>query len=419
MCVRTGQVCPGPLEGPLIVDMTAIAKKGTQERRSLKQVPQSPANSTLLGSANAHILLQAVNTEAFYRQFLAYFTTEGEGQGIQNRLTWLQRLPNIATDGTDKALVLALEATATAYSAIMSSDTALTQHALDLYGTALRANHSLLQRSCSKKDFTIHMVSTSVLLSFFEAMHTTTADGYRSHIYGAAKILELTGPGQCAHGVLCQLYYHVRTQMLFIQLASGENNVPVSAKKILHDTLRYKNPPTIQKLMSCIATLGHLYAVQYETEERDIYAYGLLEIQVNELWNEYGNMMGRTSSDATWLDNTQNGVMFSNAFTALTTAYFSSAHILLARLASNATDFADSMDHFQVVLHAATYLNICHDAVAYMRMATPLLLVAMHAKCHRQRKQVVDIFELWSSGSMRGISALALHAVHYEEERGP
>ncbi|KAF1925794.1 uncharacterized protein M421DRAFT_423354 [Didymella exigua CBS 183.55] len=115
-------------------------------------------------------VLVSTTTIAFYEIFLNHFTSQGESMDIRNQLTWLQRLPHLATDKLDKASILALEATATAYGAIMGSNTAMTRQAHDLYGTALRAHQNILQNSGTASDVTIPMVSTGVLFSFFETM---------------------------------------------------------------------------------------------------------------------------------------------------------------------------------------------------------------------------------------------------------
>jgi hypothetical protein len=185
--------------------------------------------------------MPTATTTSFFENFLGFFTTDGEGKDIRNRLTWLQRIPQLVSSRSDRALVLALEATATAYGGIMSSNTNLTHKAHELYGTALRAHQAVLQQRGSSNDIAVHLVSTSVMLSFFEAMQATTADAYRAHIYGAARLFEVTGPGECGFGVLCQLFYHVRTQMLFVKIATCSYLVPLSAKKILRDTLLYEH----------------------------------------------------------------------------------------------------------------------------------------------------------------------------------
>jgi hypothetical protein len=210
MCIRTGQQCPGLPDGggPLFIDMTSIAKHGMRKRKrkqSAKSMELITPTWVRPDDVTIHRISQrAMITEAFYERFLTYFTSEGEGKDIRNRLTWLHHLPVLSTDGTNEALVLAVQATAAAYCAVESADPALTRHSWDLYGEALRMHSRFVSRSRRRYEVTLHMVSTSVLFSFFEAMQATNADAYRSHIYGAAKMFEVTGPDQCTKGeVVC------------------------------------------------------------------------------------------------------------------------------------------------------------------------------------------------------------------------
>ncbi|KAH6644373.1 hypothetical protein C7974DRAFT_299602 [Boeremia exigua] len=387
--------------------MTANARTGMKKRCAPKALQHITLREVHVDRI-ARDPIHDTTTKAFYVTFLAHFTVDGERKDIQNQLTWLQLLPDLATKHSDDALVLALQATATAYGAIMSSNASMTKHAAELYGTALRAHHILLQKSGSKHNITIHAVSTSVLLSFFEAMQATTTDAYRVHIYGAAKLLEITGPGECAYGVLCQLFYHVRTQIVFIQLASSHHSPPMSTKEILYDTLLYKNPPLIQRLMCCIVKLNVLGAATSNAIGQDGMAFPSLRLQVDHLWNEYSQQRGDNTKQH---DAIMGSDSFSDGYMALTMAYFGSAKILLAIRGPNIVDPADSEHNFQLILDAATYLDTHHNAIAFMRMATPLVLVALYAQCHEQYQGAINIFEIWLKSGMRGISTLALDAV--------
>jgi hypothetical protein len=403
MCKRMGKSCPGPLEGALIVDMTANAKNGMRRQRKIDSTSILCARDTETHHLGRDPLVSTATTIAFYESFLNHFTSEGESKDIGNKLTWLERLPRLVTGKSDNALILALEATATAYGAIMTSNTTMTRQAHDLYGTALRAHQNMLQNRGTAGDVTIHMVSTSVLLSFFEAMQATTADAYRAHVYGAARLLEMAGPGECGHGVLCQLFYHVRTQMLFVQVATDGCNVPLSAKKILYDTLLYKDPPVIQKLMCCIAALQDLRTWNGRNCESSAKDKQNLRRQVDQLWMGY--------SARTHLGQSMEMVGFDDAFTTLTVSYFSAAYVLLEVTPGGSQDTSKSSRYAQVILDAAIYLDTTRNAVAYMRMAMPLLLVALHAQDREHRETTVGIFEIWSKASMRGISALALDTI--------
>jgi hypothetical protein len=422
MCIRTGQICPGLPEGPLFVDMTGIARYGMQKRKS-KQSTEStnlttqtwmcPDNTTI-----HRISQRATVTEAFYERFLTYFTFEGEGKDIRNRLTWLYHLPLLSTDGTNAALVLAVEATATAYCAVESADLALRRYSWSLYGEALQTHGRFVSRSRSKDEVTVHMVSTSVLFSFFEAMQATNADAYRSHIYGAAKMLEVTGPGQCTQGVLCQIYYHLRTQMTFIHLTGNGNQTPVEVRRILYGTLEYKKLPMFQRLMSHVSTLSEMYVASSfgaTQQSLDLATYIKVESEVDSLWHEYADPTANIGPQPLWKEAPTGTVQFRDAFTALTIAYFSSARILLGIIARRlATPLLDLTDHYTTILQASQFLQTYTIGCAYMRMATPLLLVALHSPRPSQQRRATGCFERWIRKSMTVISALALESIYQQ-----
>ena len=210
MCIRTGRKCPGLPDGPLFVDMTNIAKNGMQKRKPKALIRSSGLNTQARMRFDClpwcRISQRTAVTESFYARFLAYFTSDGEGTDIRNRRTWLHSLPVLTTDGTNEALVLAVQATASVYCAVETDNLALTQYSRKLYGEALRTHHRFISRPQNKYEVTVHMVSTSVLFSFFEAIQATNAEAYRSHIYGAVRMLEVTKPKQRSGGALCQIF---------------------------------------------------------------------------------------------------------------------------------------------------------------------------------------------------------------------
>lgn len=269
------------------------------------------------------------------------------------------------------------------------------------------SNHTVVHRG---------MLPRRVVLAAFLAetakvpsnMQATTTDAYQAHIYGAARLLESTGPGECAHGVLCQLFYHVRTQMLFIGVATDGYNVPVSVKKILYNTLLYKDLPMIQKLMGYITALQDLQACNDGAHKVFAKKYKWLKIHVDQLWVEYSaqNIVSQDTEAGSFLD----------AFTALAVAYFKASYLLFAIRSFCSRDTIALSLCSEAILDAADFLETTQNAIAYMRMATPLLLVTLHAPCRRHRAGAIGVFEFWSSKSMRGISVLALDAIHRQEE---
>lgn len=148
---------------------------------------------------------------------------------------------------------------------------------MGLYGTDLRIHQSLLQRSRDKNVITVNMVLTSVVFSFYKGMQATTAEGYCVHIYGAAKMLEVTGPRQCVMGVLCQLFYYARTHA-FCSAGIWKNQ---------HQYAVVKGTTHHPSLMCCVAAFGELQALVCEMKGVDTKAYDSLRLQVDYLSNGY------------------------------------------------------------------------------------------------------------------------------------
>jgi hypothetical protein len=423
MCKRFGSECHGLDDGPLFVDMTKNARHGMQKRKK-KPAPEVKANSAIQSLPHQayfdQISQQAVVAEAFYSRFLSYFTSEGDGKDIRNRKTWLHRLPQMSVDGSNDALTLAVQATAYSYCAIETHNPALTRHAWDLYGQAIQIHSRFLARSRSAaKRVTLHMISTSVLFSFFEAMQATSADAYRLHVYGAAKMFEVTDPRQCSEGVLCQIFFHIRTQLAFVQLTSNGKKTSVDIKKILYDALDYEELPIFQRVTTQFTKLADAYSDMSTSlrQEKEVHFVTTKEseairTEIDSLWDEYSETASANHEILTWYDLSTGTTHFRDAFTALTIAYFSATRILLAITATQrATPHGALKDDCRSVLQASLYMQTCSIGCAYMRMAAPLLLVALNAPELKQRTIAISCFRSWERGSMRGISELALDTV--------
>lgn len=423
MCERFGSECHGLDDGPVFVDMTKKARHGMQKRRR-KPAPDVKAVSSHQALPPQayfdHISQQATVAEAFYGRFLSYFTSEGDGKDIRNKNSWLHRLPQLSLDGSNDALTIAVQATAFSYCAIETDNPSLTRHAWDLYGQAIQIHGRFLARSRSTANaVTLHMISTSVLFSFFEAMQATNADAYRLHVYGAAKMFEVTDPRQCSEGVLCQLFFHIRTQLAFVQLTSNGKRTTVDVKKILHDALDYEELPIFQRLTTHFTKLADTFSgaatslrekdeAQLMTDEE----YEAVEKEIDSLWDEYNETASANHEILMWHDPSTNTTQFRDAFTALVIAYFSATRVLLAITATQFdVPYEALKDHCRSILQASLYMQTCSIGCAYMRMAAPLLLVALHAPEMKQRRIAIGCFESWERGSMRGISELALDTV--------
>ncbi|KAF2689825.1 hypothetical protein K458DRAFT_273559, partial [Lentithecium fluviatile CBS 122367] len=354
--------------------------------------------------------------EVFYSTFLSYFTATGEGEDIQNKQTWLHKLPAFSTDGTNRALEIAVQATASAFSGVKTKNVALLQDACNLYGKALHMHSHLLRL---KRDITVHMVSTSVLLSFFEAMHATTASAYCEHINGAAKMIELAGPGQCTQGVLCQVYFHIRTQLAFVYLTSKKHQSNNSAEKVLRNSLSYTKLPIMQRLLSLFSRLSEVYVRLEDGEEQDMGqqiddSIVVMEVQsaVDALEEEYKAAAEEKGERLSWKTSTGT-IEYRNPYTAVCIAYIAATRLLLSTLAARLpVTYLGPTDFFHVILNATAYLCTVKIGCAFMRMSSPLYLVAIHASMVDQRMKALAVFEEWKVSGLGGISALALESIY-------
>lgn len=426
MCIKFGRICPGPSNGLIMVDMTNILTSGSKKKKKAKKDATRIANKAfpaeVISTMTVRISQRHMLNEAFYGNFLAYFTTTGEGSDLRNRQTWLHRLPDFAADGSCQALDLAVQATASAFSFGKTRHMPLMQDACQLYGRALNQHLHTIRL---KRPVTVHTVSTSVLLSIFEAMNSTSASAYRQHISGAAELVRLAGPDQCWMGILCQLFFHIRIQMAFVYLTTRqEDKASVCAEEILRERLAYWNVPIFQRLIGYITRLTALY-LQLDDGEGgampdilDLEEYTRIKADVDALWLEYNLDAEQRGQRLYW--TTSNGsTEYRDAYTALCVAYFASARALFGILApSLMASYVDVTDYYQQILDIAEYLTTFKIGCAFMRMATPLYLVAMHGKRKEQHGTAINIFEKWRVIGLGGISALALESIYRRRGMG-
>ncbi|PVI05105.1 hypothetical protein DM02DRAFT_610971 [Periconia macrospinosa] len=418
MCIKYGRQCPGPGNGPIIIDMsTKTAPKKTKSITRPKETVSGTSNypPELIWGLSMPISQRNALSQLFYDRFLIYFTSSGESEDILNRFTWLHRLPTLATDGSNDALALALYATASAFSGMKTRNISQIHDACTIYGKALQTHSRIIR---SKKPMTLHTVSTSVLLSIFEAMNATSATAYREHISGAAKMIQLAGSEHCQHGVMCQLYFHIRTQMAFVYLTTHkkeEELVPV--EMVLRENLFYEKIPIFQRLVTFITQLSEIYVgidegnIDEAGHALDLEVYMEVKAGIAELWQEFTETYEAKGRKIQW-KNEQGATMYYSPFTALSIAFFATAYNLFAILAPHlAATYLDFTDHYQRVLDAAAFLRAFRIGCAYMRIAAPLYLVALHAPQKYQKDMALLYFEEWRKIGMGGISALALDSI--------
>jgi hypothetical protein len=170
-----------------------------------------------------------------------------------------------------------------------------------------------------------------------------------------------------------------------------------------------------QRLLSHVSYLIEENAAQKSDASQhpiDPETYTEVATNIEELWLEYAGGAASNDTPVFWQDVATGAIQFRDEFTALTVAYFSAARILLCIVMSRCTDSLFTIPHqHSIILQASQYLQTYTNGFAYMRMATPLLLVALHSPASSQREKATACFERWINKPMSGISVLALERI--------
>ncbi|PVH81236.1 hypothetical protein DL98DRAFT_175582 [Cadophora sp. DSE1049] len=216
-CLRAGRQCPGPISGAMIVDVTAQTRIRAHSRPTPSlyhpRAPSSPA--TLISPSQVPIIIQN-----FLSQFLDYFASGTSGSPGR---FWLHELPSISKSnaGSSNGLVLAIQATSTVFCANSTSNSSYYADSRSIYGEALeRHSRSVAAlRNPESQNSAIpiaQVLCTTLLLGFYEAISSTQVggEGYMRHVEGAAKMVEVLGPDSCADGLVNNLFFTARTQMV-------------------------------------------------------------------------------------------------------------------------------------------------------------------------------------------------------------
>jgi len=231
--------------------------------------------------------------------------------------------------------------------------------------------------------------------------------------------------------------------------------------------------PLARLLELLFSSEGGMATPHSEVIRRKI-SYTRAREEVNKIWADYEQQS--VGQRLCWRSPGTGHTDFRDPFTSLTYAYFSACHILLNILAPTLVDsppqrttgmpyrqppgrsastsstsststraqpenesttpttsppsaskmffpktnpsfpHPPTIDHYALILSVAWYLRLRDTGFAYLRLHTPLFLVAMYAPSIEQRSIARMVFEDWKSGSLRGIGGLAMIRLHKTSE---
>lgn len=206
-CLRAGRVCPGPLQGPVMVNMTGSIQ--TRARR-----PYAPSRRRAVSTASelAQVPPHHMMMQLFMARYLTYFCGSFGGR----RRPWMRRRYEDI-----KTVDLSFQAAALAHYGTQAAQSNALVKSRDLYIKALEKQRGLVGQALNgrwtRESLAVEMVSSNLMLAFFEATQGTTPDAYLAHIHAAAAFLGGMGPEYCKDGILNQLFFAVRSQLVSIK----------------------------------------------------------------------------------------------------------------------------------------------------------------------------------------------------------
>jgi hypothetical protein len=109
------------------------------------------------------------------------------------------------------ALELSVKAAAIAFCAMESSQLDAPCRTRAIYGSDLGSQNRLVATVTTP---TPRMICTTGMLPYYAAMNAAMLGGYVRHLDGVAKMLQLAGPEECSRGLINQIFFTVRTQIV-------------------------------------------------------------------------------------------------------------------------------------------------------------------------------------------------------------
>lgn len=198
-CITTNRTCSGPLQGAIIINQTqAVASRCRQV-----SVPRPGRHARIARQPDT----SSVYAIVFVSEFVSFVTARNDR--LRNK-SWLSEIQRGSVRDSGLALDLAMQATALAYCGMASKNPAAVRQACNLYGAVLPQHSRAISGHAGPPQAAA--ISTSVILSFFEAMCSTNSKAYATHLNAAREMLHLAEQDPDEHEVLSELTKHVQCQ---------------------------------------------------------------------------------------------------------------------------------------------------------------------------------------------------------------
>lgn len=196
-CLVTNRRCSGAMQGSIFVDQT----------RSV-----TSRHSQSLAQNRAQVMIRQPSPRdifslAFVSEFISSVTDK---TAAPSRLSWLRQLEGIPQDKRGISLDLSLQAVSLAYCGVGSRNHPAVMEARRLYGEAMSQHSRELSQGFDS--LSPAMLYTSIILSLFESMWSTSAAAYSIHLVAAQKMLDLACWDVTQNEILRQVTMHIQNQ---------------------------------------------------------------------------------------------------------------------------------------------------------------------------------------------------------------
>ncbi|KIW33990.1 hypothetical protein, variant [Cladophialophora immunda] len=392
-CLRANQICPGPHKGPIFINQTQVVtnKYAVKACWSTKKCLPKQVSSELIVS------------EAFVGHFVLSCTSFGTGL---TTISWLSALNKLPEQSGTPAFSLALRATALAYCAQAEQNWSATAKARSDYGRALVLHAKTIAQNPDLS--MLSMLGTSIIMSFFEAVSTTTSQAYEEHLGAARKLLAAAREQEQYNAILDGIELHIQYQIAFRLIVGYTLCEQTTSKRTSEYVLQ------IDPLANLLVDLSKIYARKFHNIASVVESIevGFMSKVVTICKDLEANLFAKVTT-LPWEKDTE--LEYDDAIAAITLASLNSLRMLVL-LVSNTNLGGEVRESLKArgatILQAATYLARHEIRCAWLRMYLPLTLVAMHSPVSAQQAQADTLLRDWLGKTpLAGLSLAATERV--------
>jgi hypothetical protein len=404
MCIRAGQVCSGPVEGPLIIQMDGQSRshKMPNIERGLEQRSAVPRLQPR----------QEIALQPLVERYVMYYNSRGDGHPAG---AWIFPFLINRSSWQHNSLNLAIRAAAAAFTGLESQNPQLMQKSIEIYGTAVSQHLRSISEMKPHKDVNLLNISTSMMLASFEGLSPAAAfSAFKSHLDGISEMFLLFPEAIQQDLSLNRLFFDVRAVALFISLLSFQRS-KLSFENFPHVSYLGGQLPALEELIGITTDLLNNWTEILAGREGwpTQVEVGKIHEKLAELWKLYHPEIDTLIKRSVWNDES-GGCPYRNTYTALTIAYFEATEMLLGLLSpghSRALPEHIIDGSSSSIIHAARYIGRRSTGCAYFWMLFPLTMAALHGGPH-YREEAQALFRAWNIPTKAAaFSPMALHMI--------